>query len=383
MITLSKFEEAEADLAAALDIARTAGDQRAAARLEVTQMLVDLFSGLETGRTVTVDGVEHLRATFVGIGDEGGAARAWRVLLFIHGNAGRYDDMAAAAEQVVELATRAGEDRLVRSGAAVYTTAAVLGSTPVDQAIDRCETILERVRGARRSEAIVLGALAQLRAMTGDFEAARDLYRREQEYLGALGPSRELASTSLDSARVEILAGDLDAAESELRRDDQELEALHETYFRSTVSALLARVLLRAGKRNEADRYATIAQALTDESDVDGAVLWRLTRSRLLAGIDPDTAIRDGRRGRLARGRHRGAHPAGRFAPEPRGPPRRPRPKRRGAPLSRADAIGKYQLKGDVISAEAAPTPIRPGIRSRRGALGASATPVRSREAIG
>jgi class 3 adenylate cyclase/predicted ATPase len=291
LITLSKFEEAEAALGAALEVARTAGDRRAAARIEVTRMLIDLFSGLETGRAVTVEGAQELLKTFAEVGDEGGAARASRVLLFIHGNAGRYDDMAAAAEQVVEQATRAGEDRLIRSGAAVYTTAAVLGSTPVDQAIARCETILERVRGARRSEAIVLGALAQLRAMLGDFDPARELYRREQEYLGALGPSRELASTSLDSGRVELLAGNLEAAEAELRRDDQELEGLHETYFRSTVSALLARVLLLAGKRNEADRYATIAQALTDQDDVDGGVLWRLTRSRLLVEVDPVAAV--------------------------------------------------------------------------------------------
>ncbi|HYK94749.1 MAG TPA: adenylate/guanylate cyclase domain-containing protein [Candidatus Dormibacteraeota bacterium] len=361
LITLSKFEEAESVLAAALEIARTAGDRRAAARIEVTRMLIDLFSGLETGREVTVEGAQALLGTFAEIGDDGGAARAWRVLLFVHGNAGHYDDMAAAAEQVVELATRAGEDRLVRSGAAVYTTAAVLGSTPVDQAIERCEQILERVRGARRSEAIVLGALAQLRAMTGEFETARDLYRREQEYLGTLGPSRELASTSLDSGRVEMLAGDLDAAERELRRDDQDLEDLHETYFRSTVSALLARVLLFAGKPTEADRYATIAQALTDESDVDGAVLWRLTRSRLLARIDQEAAIVM-------------ADEAVALAARTEGVILQADSLRSRADLlddlgrtdeaaaSRVDAIRKYELKGDRVSAAAART--RTGLES-------------------
>jgi tetratricopeptide (TPR) repeat protein len=353
LITLSKFEEAEADLAAALEVARGAGDRRAAGRIEVTQMLIDLFSGVETGRTVTVEGVQRLLATFADLGDDGGSARAQRVLLFIHGNAGRYDDMAAAAEQVVELATRAGEDRLVRSGAAVYTTAAVLGSTPVDQAIDRCETILERVRGARRSEAIVLGALAQLRAMTGDFESARELYRREQEYLGTLGPSRELASTSLDSGRVEILAGDLDLAEHELRRDDQDLEGLHETYFRSTVSALLARVLLLAGNGNEADRYATIAQAMTDETDVDGAVLWRLTRSRLLVGLDPDAAMLMADEAVALAARTEGLILQA-DALRSRADLLDDLGRNDEAAASRAEAIVKYELKGDRVSAGAA-----------------------------
>jgi tetratricopeptide (TPR) repeat protein len=207
----------------------------------------------------------------------------------------------------------------------------------------------------------VLGALAQLRAMSGQFEAARDLYRREQEFLGTLGPSRELASTSLDSGRVEILAGNLEAAEHELRRDDQDLEGLHETYFRSTVSALLARVLLLAGKRNEADRYATIAQALTDESDVDGAVLWRLTRSRLLAGIDPDAAVRMADEAvSLAAGTEGVILQAD--ALRSRADLLDDLGRSDEAAAGRVDAIRKYELKGDRVSAAAART--RTGLES-------------------
>jgi class 3 adenylate cyclase/tetratricopeptide (TPR) repeat protein len=353
LFTLSKFEEAQAELEVALEVARTVGDQRGAARLEVTQMLIQLFAGVDAEHAVTVDEVERLRQTFADLGDEGGGARASRVLLFLHGNAGRYDDSAAAAEEVIEQATSAGEDRLVRGGAAVYTTAAVLGSTPVDQAIARCESILERVKGARRSEAIVLGALAQLRAMIGDFETARTLYRKEQELLGALGPSRELASTSLDSGRVEMLAGDLAAAEAELRRDDQELEALKETYFRSTVSALLAQVLLLQGKRLEADQSAMVAQDLTDAEDIDGQVLWRLARSRLLAETDSKAALEmadeavsmaKGTAGLILaadalRSRADLLDDLGRTDE---------------AAQSRTEAIERYELKGDRVSAAAA-----------------------------
>jgi tetratricopeptide (TPR) repeat protein len=286
LLTMSRFTEASAELDAALDSARAAGDARAEARIRIARMLIDLFSGEASERRDTLDVVNLLLTTLTELDDEGGVARAWRYILFVHGNAGRYDEMAEAAEQLIEHARRAGEDRLVRRGAAVYTTAAVLGSTPVDKAIERCESAAELVQGDRRSEAIVFGALAQLHAMRGDFEVARKLYRQEQEYLEALGPSRELASTSLDSGRVEILAGNLDAAERELRRDDAELESMGERYFRSTVAALLARVLWTAGDFAEADRYCTLAEELADADDVDGQVLWRLTRSRLLAASD-------------------------------------------------------------------------------------------------
>jgi tetratricopeptide (TPR) repeat protein len=289
-LTMSLFNDATVELDAALEAAQSAGDARAEARIRIARMLTDLFSGEATERKGTLDAAKLLLDTLDELGDEGGVARAWRYLLFVHGNAGRYDEMAEAAEQLMAHAERAGEERLVRRGAAVYAAAAVLGSTPVPQAIERCDEIAERVHGDRRSEAIVFGALAQLHAMLGDFELARSLYRREQEFLQDLGPSRELASTSLDSARVELLADDLQAAERELRRDDSELEALGERYFRSSVDALLARVLWQAGDATEADRFCTLAEQLADPDDVGTIVLLRATRSRLVAADDPAAA---------------------------------------------------------------------------------------------
>jgi tetratricopeptide (TPR) repeat protein len=288
-------------------------------------------------------------------------ARAWRYLLFVHGNAGRYDEMAEAAEHLMEHATNAGEDRLVRRGAAVYTTAAVLGSTPVPQAIERCEAITERVHGDRRSEAIVFGALAQLRAMSGDFDLARTLYRREQEYLEALGPSRELASTSLDSAKVEILAGNLAQAEVELRRDDAELEALGERYFRSTVAGLLAKVLWQVGNAEDADRYCSLAEELADPDDVDSQVLWRLTRSRLLASHRPSEAreladeavgMADGTAGLGLRA----------DALRSRAELLENLGDRAAAEASLTEAIRLYERKGDVVSTAAARSRLDAGV---------------------
>jgi class 3 adenylate cyclase/tetratricopeptide (TPR) repeat protein len=292
LLTLSKFASAVDELDASLEIARSLDDRRLESRLQIGRMLIGIFSGGAGDRAATLEDARDLLERFGTLGDEGGMARAWRVLLFMYGNAGQYDEMAAAAGQLIEHATQAGEERLVRRGAAVYATAAVLGSTPVPEAIRRCEAIAERVRGDRRSEAIVFGALALLYAMDGRFEEARVFYRREQEYLVSLGPSRELATTSLDSARVELLAGDLETAERELRRDDAELEAMGETYFRSTVVGNLARILVEAGRLEEADRYSMAAQAMADPDDVDTQILWRLSRSRIVAAGDPDAAVR-------------------------------------------------------------------------------------------
>ena len=150
-------------------------------------------------------------------------------------------------------------------------------------AMERCTELLDQVRGDRKAEAVILGVLAQLHAMLGEFDTGRDMYRRGQAMLADLGPSVTASTTSTESWRVEALAGDLAAAERELLRDHDQLEALDERYFRSTVAALLAGVLIEAGRPDEADRYAASAAELTDEDDVNSEVLWRLARARLLA----------------------------------------------------------------------------------------------------
>ena len=98
-----------------------------------------------------------------------------------------------------------------------------------------------------------------------------------------LGTGVDAASTSMDSAQVELLAGDVGAAERELRRDYDALEALGEVFLRSTISAMLAETLWRAGNAAEAERFARISSEIADPEDVLSQVLWRIVRSKVLA----------------------------------------------------------------------------------------------------
>jgi tetratricopeptide (TPR) repeat protein len=186
--------------------------------------------------------------------------------------------------------------------------------------------------------------------MIGEFEEARTLYRQEQEYLETLGPSRELASTSLDSGRVELLAGDLEAAERELRRDDAALELLGERYFRSTIAGMLAIVLWRRGNVVDADLVCTLAEELSEPDDVGSQVYWRLTRSLLIAASDPHAArslaneavgMADGTAGLSlwADALRSRAELLGILG------------EREAAESSRDEAVSLYERKGDVVSA--------------------------------
>jgi tetratricopeptide (TPR) repeat protein len=229
-------------------------------------------------------------AVFEQEGDFAGQARGWRLLSVIDATAGRYDRAADAAERVVNVASQVDDTRLAARGAQLFAYCVLHGSTPVDEALARCEAVMAHVRADRKAESIVLGILALLRAMTGHFDQARELYQRGREIVADLGPSVNAASTSLEASRVEMLAGDAGAAERELRGDYVVLEAMGETYFRSTIAALLGHALWAQGKSEEAARYAAIARDLTDEDDVLSQVSWRTVEAKSLAAAGQSDA---------------------------------------------------------------------------------------------
>jgi ATP/maltotriose-dependent transcriptional regulator MalT len=140
--------------------------------------------------------------------------------------------------------------------------------------------------------------------MDGQIDRARAMYADARRMLEELGRSVLSASTSTDSAPVELLAGDLAAAEDQLRRDYAELEELGEAYLRSTVAGMLARVLVLRGAADEAERIAVEVSRLASPDDVDAQVRWRsaLGRCRSLqarhddaiALLDDAVAMTDG-----------------------------------------------------------------------------------------
>ena len=277
------FDEAATTVAQAADGAARIGDERLAARAVLGRRTLDLHvSEVALTEESIADAMKTI-PVFEAAGDRAGSARAWRLLMIIHGTTGAYDRAAEAARQVVDLASAAGDMRLAARGAVGYAVTALHGATPAAEALRECAELAEEVTGDRKAEAVILGVLAQLHAMEGRFDRARDLYRRAFAMLADLGPSVTAASTSTESSRVELLAGDVVAAERELRRDDETLAALGDRFYRSTVSAMLAGVLDLQGNLDEAERMSETSEALSDDDDVVSQVLWRVARARVRA----------------------------------------------------------------------------------------------------
>ena len=278
-----QFDEARQVIGEAEAVAERLGDARLGARARVLRHGLGLhLSELEGSRQAIQDTMAAIE-TLTAAGDEAGLARAWRLVMVVHGTRGAYDEAAEAATHVVEHARAAGDPRQAGRGAIGYAVTALQGPTPVTEAIARCDRLIDDVRGDRKAESVILGVLAQLHAMRGDFERGRELYRRAAAMLEDLGPSVTSSTLSTESSRVEALAGDFEAAERELRRDEVALAAMGERYYRSTVDALLGHVLVTLGRLDEAESFSRQAEELADDDDVFSQVHWRTARARVFA----------------------------------------------------------------------------------------------------
>jgi class 3 adenylate cyclase/tetratricopeptide (TPR) repeat protein len=284
------FDEATATLAEVREISVETGDRRIEARARITQALVDQASG-EGDAAAAISAARGAIAVLEPLNDVAGLARAWRVLMLTDGLRGRLDEAGQHAERVIEYAKAAGDSRLAARSAGTIAYILLHGPTPVADAIPLCEDLIANVGGDRNLEAVLVGTLAVLRAMEGQFDEARRLYRRGQEIAAELGPGLATDSSSIDTSKVELLAGDAEAAERELRRDVEALAAIDETYFRSTIAAYLAQVLWLRGDAEGALRYSKVAEEIGDPEDVLTQVPWRSTRAKVLASRgEADTA---------------------------------------------------------------------------------------------
>ena len=197
---------------------------------------------------------------------------------------GRYGAAGTANARAIEYAKRAGdrvlEMRLLRHRHRSCSP----DRHRQPEGVARCEDLHPdgaKVIDAR--QAVTLAALAHLRAMVGDFELARDDYRRGREILDELGLRFDASLISIDSGPVELLAGDPVAAEAELRKDYDALDAMGERNYISTIAGLLAEALCRQGRFEEALSHVTFCEAIAAPSDVYSQYLWRGIQGKLSA----------------------------------------------------------------------------------------------------
>ncbi|MBA2293744.1 MAG: hypothetical protein H0W16_01290, partial [Actinobacteria bacterium] len=282
----STGERARADetLGSALAVASASGDERLTwhARLERTSR-----HGLahEHDAEDLLSVAEEARAVFERTGDGLGLARAWRRIAVVHLLHGRFGRAVEADEQALEHAARVGHGREESRIVDTLCTALLYGPVPADEAIARCEELLERARGRPALEAAVLSSLAGLVAMRCRFDEARDMYRRARRLWEELGLRYAVAGLTQVGGEIELLAGCADEAERELRVGAEILEPVGGAPLQS---ALLARALARQGQVDQADALALRALDAAGGHEIQAEVIALATRAAIAAADGRD-----------------------------------------------------------------------------------------------
>jgi class 3 adenylate cyclase/tetratricopeptide (TPR) repeat protein len=282
-IELGEFAMAETLLTAAVDGAAEAGDHGIQATGKLILLDIRYATSPEDIEEEIMTQIESSIDELERLDDHEGLARAWRLLTLVHWEACRWGTGEATARRMIDQARAAGNAMLEARVLPALATSALYGPRPVPEAIAVCQELLEQTKNDRKGEAVTMRALAHLEAMRGDFDRARELYRRSRASLEELGWKLHAANTSSASGPIELLAGDPVAAERELRKDDEALERMGDRYYRSTLAGLLAEALYEQGRYDEAKELTIQSEEMSAPDDVSSQFLWRTIRAKVLA----------------------------------------------------------------------------------------------------
>ena len=282
---IGEVRAADTALAAATDSAARLGDLG----LETTARLERLMTQYNAD-PARVEGDIEARilesiADLERVGYEAGLARAWLSMSQVRIVGARYGDVAEAVERVIEHAQKAGDRVLEIRAGPNLAHCAQFGPMPVPEAIQLCEEIIARSGGDQKAEAVTLRSLAHLHAKSGEFDTARDEYRRARRTLEELGWKFHAALTSINSGPIEMLAGDPVAAEAELRHDYEALDRLGDRNFISTVAAYLAEALCQQGRFDDASTMASFSAGVAAPDDVYTQVALNRVRGKVLSRL--------------------------------------------------------------------------------------------------
>jgi len=268
-------------LTEAVEAATTTGDRSLAAHALVQRGFLRLFNETEVTPQELFDVGHRAIAVFEELGDELGLARAWRLVAQAHYLDRHLGSCAEASERALEHVRRAGDRFEEREIVEWLVVALFLGPAPAEEAVRRCERLLEESAGDPTLEVQILGALALLTAMQRRVDEVREFIARGQQIMEEFGEWVWLFS--YHRAQVSLWQGDAAAAEAELRPPYEALKKIGEKSHFSAMVQFLAVAVYAQGRYEEAEQLIRECEEAARSNDVAAQIMWRATRAKVLA----------------------------------------------------------------------------------------------------
>ena len=257
-------------------------------RLQARAQLERELVRLETETSIRIEDARHVaddaRRLLEREGDVFGQGRVWVLQGRLAWNTGQVAAADDAWRQAAKCADSEGDRRQLFEVIGWRATAAVLGPTPVDEAIGRCLEFRALVRDSPLATAATVNPLALLHAMRGDFEIAERLLAEANEILQKLGGLG--SGVSHLEASVRLLAGQPALAEAPLRADVETLSSMSGKDTLATTTALLAQAVYAQGRLNEAVELCQMTDRYAADEDTISQVIWRGVQAKVLARQD-------------------------------------------------------------------------------------------------
>jgi tetratricopeptide (TPR) repeat protein len=259
--------------------------QAPAPGLEARARLEREFVRLETETTASIEQSRLVADAVLPLlehdGDDSGTGRAWSLRAQVAWIGGRVGEADAAWCEAAEWARRARDERELFDVLRWRATAAVLGPTPVDEAIGLCDEFRATVAASPAATAWTFNALAVLHAMRGEASRAERYVLDANETLDQLGGLT--TSVSHHEALVRLLAGQPELAELTLRGGVERLSSLGDGGLLATTTAMLAQAVYAQGRVREADELCDATAQTAPNDDTITQVIWRGVKAKTLA----------------------------------------------------------------------------------------------------
>jgi class 3 adenylate cyclase len=273
----AEYLEADRVLSEALGLARELGDERWAARAELS--LLELRNSSQHLEDAEVaPRLRVLTEQLARLGDEEGHREAVEFdgfRLFALGHARQ------AGELLDTVTTGSGDATSFRG---LFSSVLYWGPTPVAEGIGKIQAVLDRSGPDPVLEHLLFRGLGGLHGLMGSFERGRELLERSRSLGLELGMRfRAEGVKGHFLGPMERLAGHLERA-AELTRDAYEaMIAAGDTAFASTAAGDLALTLVDMGRFDEAERYARIATETAASDDFVSQAMFHGAMGRILA----------------------------------------------------------------------------------------------------